>query len=181
MFEKMNIFNNASLRILQFLGRRYREDYHTRELVRRLEISLGTASKSLKILEAEDLLIKKERGRLNIYQANMENPILRELKLIFTLLELKDLIKELKNESEKIILFGSCATGEDTEKSDIDLFLLTDNPLNANKIIVKSQDKILRHVSPIIVTNTEFRKLKKEDRPFYSQIMKGKLIYEVSV
>jgi len=181
MFEKMNIFNGPSLRILRFLGRKYREDYHTRELVRKLGISLGTASKCLKTLEQEDLLIKKERGRLSIYQANMENPILRELKLLFTIIDLEDLINDIKNKSDRIILFGSCATGEDTSESDIDLFILTDKARSINKIIDIHQKEISRHISPVIVTNKEFRELRDEDRAFYSQIMKGRSLYEVSV
>jgi len=181
MFEKMNIFSGPSLSILKFLGRRYYEDYHTRELVRQLGISLGTASKSLKILTEEDLLIKRERGRLSIYQANMENPILRELKILFTLFDLEVMIKELKKDSSRIMLYGSCATGEDTSKSDIDLFVLTDNPRHVNEITTKHQKEISRHISPVIVTENEFRQIKREDQPFYNQIMKGRSLYEVSI
>lgn len=181
MFEKVNIFSGPSLRILRFLGRRYREDYHTRELVRRLGISLGTASKCLKTLEEEELLIKTEKGRLSIYQANMENPVLCELKILFTLLDIEGMVKDLKKESEQIILFGSCATGEDTEESDIDIFILTDTPKSANKITSQYQKEISRRISPVIVTANEFRELKKEDRPFYSQIMKGRSLHEVPI
>ncbi len=179
MFEKMNIFSGPSLSILKFLGRRYHEDYHTRELVRQLGISLGTASKSLKILTEEDLLIKRERGRLSIYQANMENPILRELKILFTLFDLEVMIKELKKDSSRIMLYGSCATGEDTFESDIDLFVLTDNPRHVNEITTKYQKEISRQISPVIVTENEFRQIKREDQPFYNQIMKGRSLYEV--
>ena len=83
----MNIFSKPSLKILCFLGRRYREQYHTRELVRRLEIGLGSASRYLRILEKEGLVLKEEKGKLSIYKANMESPLLKELKIVFTLLE----------------------------------------------------------------------------------------------
>jgi len=54
MFQNMNIFSKPSLKMICFLGRRYREEYHTRELVRRLKIGLGSASRYLRILERKN-------------------------------------------------------------------------------------------------------------------------------
>lgn len=179
MFGKMNILSKHSMEILCFLGRNYREKYHTRELVRRLGMGLGTASKCLRILEKEELLIKENLGRLTLYQANMENPLLKELKLVFTLMEIDGLIKELKEVSSRIILFGSCATGEDTEQSDIDLFVLTEDVKSANKILEKYQTS--RKVSQVVMDSLEFRNLKKKDMPFYSRILKGRILYEIPV
>ena len=157
------------------------EKYHTREIVRQLNLSLGTASKNLRILEEEELIIKENLGRLTIYQANMENPLLKELKIVFTLMEIDGLIKELKEFSSKIILFGSCATGEDRQESDIDLVVLTGDIRHANKLVEKHQMDISRKISPIIMEEVEFRHLKKEDKPFYSRVMKGRTLYEISV
>ena len=168
MFGKMNIPSRHAMRILCFLGRNYMEKYHTREIVRQLNLSLGTASKNLRILEEEELIIKENLGRLTIYQANMENPLLKELK-------------ELKEFSSKIILFGSCATGEDRQESDIDLVVLTGDIRHANKLVEKHQMDISRKISPIIMEEVEFRHLKKEDKPFYSRVMKGRTLYEISV
>lgn len=177
----MNILSKPSLKILCFLGRRYRGEYHTRELVRQLKIGLGSASRYLKILEKEKLVIKEEKGKLSIYKANMENSLLRELKVVFTLLEIDELIKDLKNVSSQIILFGSCAKGEDSEESDIDLFVLSNKGKLVNKIISSHQNRIERKISPVIVNDMELRTLKQKDKPFYSQIKKGRILYEVSI
>ncbi|MTK64813.1 MAG: hypothetical protein F8N15_09920 [Methanobacterium sp.] len=181
MFQKMNIFSKSSLKILCFLGRQYREEYHTREIVRKIDISLGSASRSLNELEKEKLVIKDEKGKLSMYKANMENPILRELKILFTLFEIEELIKDLKLISNQIILYGSCATGEDTQDSDIDLFIQSDDSKKVNKSINKHQIHIERTVSLVVFNDIELRKLKEKDRPFYSRIKKGKLLYEDSV
>jgi len=139
MFEKMNIFSKSSLKILCFLGRKYREGYHTRELARTLNIGLGSASKYLKILEKEELVLKEERGKMSIYRANMENPLLKELKVLFNLLDIDEMIKDLRKASSQIILFGSCAVGEDTDESDIDLFILSDDKKLVNRIVDQYQ------------------------------------------
>jgi len=177
----MNILSKPSLKIICFLGRRYREEYHTRELVRQLKIGLGSASRYLKILEKEGLVIKEEKGKLGIYKANMENLLLKELKVVFTLLEIDEMIKDLKSVSNQIILFGSCADGEDTEESDIDLFVLSDKGKSVNKIISNHQNKIERKISPVIVNYMELRTLKQKYRPFYSRIKKGRVLHEISI
>lgn len=181
MFQKLNILSRPSLKILCFLGRRYREEYHTREIVRQLKISLGSASRSLNLLEKEELIKKEEKGKLSMYKANMENPILHELKIVFTLIEIEDIIKDIKNISSQIILFGSCSTGEDTQESDIDLFILSDANKKVNKIINIHQNEIERKISPVIFNDMELRTLKQKDKPFYSTIKKGRILYETSV
>lgn len=181
MFEKMNIFSKPSLKILCFLGRRYREEYHMRELVRKLEIGLGSASKYLNMLEQECLVTKEEKGKLSIYKANMENPLLKELKVIFTMLEIDEMVNDLMTISNQIILFGSCADGEDSDKSDIDLFILSDKMKHVNKKINQHQVNITRRISPIIVDDAELRTMRENDKPFYSRIKKGKILYETSI
>jgi predicted nucleotidyltransferase len=181
MFQKMNIFSKPSLKILCFLGRRYREEYHTREIVRKVDISLGSASRSLNLLENEELVNKEEKGKLSRYKANMENPILRELKILFTLMEIEELITDLNLMSNQIILYGSCATGEDTQDSDIDLFIKSNNSKKVNKSINNHQKHIDRTVSVVVFNDMELRTLKEKDMPFYSRIKKGRLLYEVSV
>lgn len=177
----MNIFSKSSLKILCFLGRRYREGYHTRGLVRRLEIGLGSASRYLGILEKEELVIKEAKGKLSIYKANMENPLLKELKVVFTIMEIDEMIKDLRKVSSQLILFGSCAHGEDSEESDIDLFILSNKGKQINKTIEGYQNKIKRKISPIIVNDTELRTLKQKDKPFYSRIKKGRILHEISI
>ncbi len=177
----MNIFSKPSLKILCFLGRRYREEYHTREIVRKVDISLGSASRSLNLLENEELVNKEEKGKLSRYKANMENPILRELKILFTLMEIEELITDMRLMSNQIILYGSCATGEDTQDSDIDLFIKSNNSKKVNKSINNHQKHINRTVSVVVFNDMELRTLKEKDMPFYSRIKKGRLLYEVSV
>lgn len=49
--------------------------------------------------------------------------------------ELHDIVQLLRDKSIKIILFGSCALGEDTIESDIDVFVLTDEIVEVRSIL----------------------------------------------
>ena len=73
-------------------------------------------------------LIKKEKvGVYNAYKANFDDDYFRFYKKIFNIISIKEsgIIKEIENKTtpDVAILFGSHAKGEDTEESDIDIFL----------------------------------------------------------
>ncbi len=168
-----------SIQIIRYLGQRYRDGYYVREMSRNLKISLGSASQSLRTLEEAGLVLKEHRGRLVIYRANMENFLLREFKILLTLMEIDPFIPRLKEVSTRIILFGSCATGEDTIDSDIDIFIESDNKREVAIFHDRYQEEISRKISPIILDASEFRNLEVKDRPLYERINMGKVIHKV--
>ncbi len=167
-----------SIQIIRYLGRRYRDGYYVREISRNLGISLGAASQSLRTLEEAGLVLKEHKGRLVIYRANMQNFLLREFKILFTLLEIDPFILRLIEVSSRIILFGSCATGEDTIDSDIDIFIESDKKREVVMLHDRYQEEISRKISTITLDGFEFRNLELKDRPLYERINMGKVIHE---
>jgi len=178
MFKIMNVFSMPSIEIIRYLGRRYRDGYYVREISRNLSISLGSTSQSLRTLEEAGLVSKEHKGRLVIYRANMQNFLLREFKILLTLLEIDPFILRLKEVSSRIILFGSCAAGEDTIDSDIDIFIESDNKREVARLHDSYQEKITRKISPIILDSSESRNLEAKDRPLFERINMGKVIHE---
>ena len=178
MFKIMNIFSTPSVQIIRYLGRRYRDGYYVREISRNLSISLGSTSQSLRTLEEAGLVFKEHKGRLVIYRANMGNFLLREFKVLLILLEIDPFILRLKEVSSRIILFGSCAAGEDTIDNDIDIFIESDNKRAVAELHDSYQEKIPRKLSPIILDSSEFKNLEVKDRPLYERINRGKVIHE---
>lgn len=181
MFSMTNICSKAALPILRFLGRNQHEDFFVREIARNLRLGAGNASESLRQLCEAGLLIRKERGKIVIYQADMKSPLLRELKVCFTLMELNPLVLRLRGVSSRMVLFGSCARGEDTKDSDIDLLIETDDPRKAFNLVASAQKDLDRDLSPIILGEDEFMALKRKDRPLYERIMNGKILVDERV
>ncbi len=122
----MNLITPTSLRLLQLLFRDPMGRYHGREVVRRTGVSVGGANQMLRSFANLGLLLREKQGRMLFYRANMDNPLVRQLKILFTLFQLDDLIKQAKPFSHRIVLFGSSAEGTDVKESDIDLFVLGD-------------------------------------------------------
>lgn len=110
------------------------------------DINLATTSVKLQITKLiKENLIKEKKDIFKYYQANFNNPQFRFYKKIYTLTQIQELISYLEDETSAnaIYLFGSCAKGEDTIDSDIDIFVNSkEKVLNLKKFETKIRRKI---------------------------------------
>ena len=176
MFKNMNIFGTPALEILTFLGRHYRSSYYVRELAKILSISTGAASEQLRALEESGLVTSERKGRTLLFRASISHPLVRETKIFASLVELSPLITARGDAIVRMILFGSCATGEDTAESDIDLYIETTNRPAVAELIDRYGSGISRKLSPIVVTPEEAVQLRTRDRPLFERIQAGKIL-----
>jgi len=168
-----SLFRRSSLILLVLLGRDHTRKLHVREISRIVHRDVSLVSKNLKDLEAMDLVIREDIGNLAFYQANMESVLLRQMKIWFTLLELQPLIRDLRGMTTNVILYGSCARGEDTSASDIDLYIESLDKKAIREILPVHQNTLTRELSPIINTPDETYQLKTRDAAFFDNIRQG--------
>ncbi len=168
-----SLLRKSSLILLVVLGREYTKKFHVRELSRMVERDVSLVSKNLKYLEAMDLVTREDVGNLAFYQAKMESVLLRQMKIWFTLLELQALIRDLQGVTTNVVLYGSCARGEDTSASDIDLYIETTAKEAVREMLQRHQVALSREFSPIVHTPDETYRLKTEDAPFFDSIRQG--------
>lgn len=178
MFKIMNLITPTSLRLLQTLLRDPMGRYHGREIVRRTGVSVGGANQMLRSFANLGLLSREKQGRMLFYRANMDNPVVKQLKILFTLFQLDDLIKQAKPFSNRIILFGSSAEGTDVKESDIDLLLLTEEKSHLTTIIHRFNTKSQRRIAPITLNPSGFSKLKREDSALFDRISRGIVLWQ---
>ncbi|MBA7482804.1 hypothetical protein ES707_18303 [subsurface metagenome] len=178
MFDDANVLSGTSFVLLRFLGRHYRDGYYVREIARLLGLGVGSVSETLARLADASLVHREERGRLVIYRAAMESPLLREVKVCATLIELNPLVLRLRGDVMRVILFGSSATGDDTHESDIDLFIETNDARTVAESVAVVQAGLDREISPLILTPGGFRSLKTADPALYKRILAGKVLIE---
>jgi len=178
MFKIMNLITPTSLRLLQTLLGDPMGRYHGREIVRRTGVSVGGANQMLRSFANLGLLSREKQGRMLFYKANMDNPVVKQLKILFTLFRLDDLIEQAKPLSDRIILFGSCAEGTDVKESDIDLLLLTDEKPQLSHVIHRFNTRSQKRIAPIILDRVGFSKLKREDSALFDRISKGIVLWQ---
>jgi predicted nucleotidyltransferase len=176
MFKNMNVLATPSFETLIFLGRHPRNSYYVRELAKLLSISTGSASAQLRNLQENGLITSEQKGRTLLFRASMANPIVREAKIFASLLELSDLMSAGHDHVVRMILFGSCASGEDSEESDIDLYIETIDRQVVKELLARLESGISRKISPIIVAPDESLQLRNRDRPLFERIQAGKIL-----
>jgi len=145
------------------------------EIAKNTKVSIGSANQSLKELLKKDMVYLEKKGNMNFYSLNLDNPLVRQSKVTQTIAELNGLITKLKPLTKRIILFGSCAEGIDTQNSDIDLAIVSQEEEDVRKLIKKQ--KIAREIQVLIFKSNDFLALAEKDKPLYERIQKGIILW----
>ncbi|MGB5932373.1 MAG: nucleotidyltransferase domain-containing protein [Anaerolineae bacterium] len=174
-----DVFVSTNLqRALSFLAEHPEQTYFVKEISRLAGISYGGASEALAQLYALGLLTREQRGKLILYRASAQHPLIRRYKVLLTLTDLTALLDELKPLTSEVILFGSCAEGTNTAESDIDLYLTTDTPDVVRDVIWRTP--LAKKLRPIISTPIGSVETKQQDPVFYEQVMRGIVLWRRS-
>jgi predicted nucleotidyltransferase len=158
-------------KIIIFLGDYPEREFFSKEIARKLDISLGGTHNALKYLAKEKIVDAEQKGNMKFYRINDENPLVKQLKTTAFIEKLLPLINKIKQNCEEIILFGSASRGEQTRNSDVDLFVLTHNPEDVEKIISRHKRKML--IKPVVKTPNQWSELEIKEPEFYKEVKQG--------
>lgn len=166
----------AKEKILNFLLDDPEGNFYLTQIAQGTAVADSTTQHVLENQISDDFLTKEKVGNLSYYRLNTDNPLVKQAKITRTLQEIAPLVECLWEFSQKIILFGSCAIGEDTRQSDIDLFVLTGEKDEVRGVI--SRFKSRRKIQAIIKNYLEFSETREKDNYFYEEINKGRVLWE---
>jgi len=147
--------------------------FHLRELSRKTKLNPNTILNITDKLKEQGFIIKQKHKNIVEIFLNIENPDLIFRKKLFNLFQIHEsgiipvLIKEFSPKS--ISLIGSYSRGEDIEKSDIDIVIISEN----NKLInlSKFEKKLNRRIH---LLTAEKEKMSKE---FLNNLINGIVLY----
>lgn len=148
-------------------------DITASKISKQLGLSIGSVYNILKEFNTAGLVIGKKIGRATIYEPIRSNPLLKQFRILDNLLFLNNLVQRLKKFTRKIILFGSCARGDDTIESDLDLFLLVDEELQPKVRDIISDYPSEREIKAVIIDSVELLEMQSKDQVFYEEIWEG--------
>lgn len=176
--SKLDFLTPTITHVLEFFLNDPSKQYYGREVSRKTCVSIGSANKILRLLTELGFLLQERKGNIIMYTVNLEEPAVKQFKILINVFALRDLVNKLKLDSRKVVLFGSCSQGTDTTESDIDLLIITSEKENIKKTIRLFNSELKRQVAPIIVDMNQFVQLKKEDKPLYENIERGIVLWE---
>jgi len=158
--------------LIQYPGNEFLE----KEIQKATKISKSGVNFALRDLYKTKLVKKQKRGKISFYSISFDHPIVKQLKVLKTMVNLEPLIEKNKKLSKKIILYGSCSRGENTSESDIDLFVVTNNSNLISKVMNKN--KISKRIKLIVRSPLEYIEMEKTDPTFYKEVELGITVWE---
>jgi len=166
----------ALLNLLVFFLKKPSSKLNQKELKQKVKLAKATATKWLRVLEEQDFIIVEKIGVTKLYSLNKENPVIKQLKILDTLLDIIK-IKDLAARFDiKAYMYGSAARGEDVEDSDIDILMI--GKIKKEQIIQEINnisEKIKRKIKVEIFSQQEWSQMAKKDPAFYERVEKDKI------
>ena len=145
---------SSMLKTAEFFFLNPTKNHYLMDISRTIDLAHTSVKKNLiklvKLGIIKELTEKKGRRKFPIYKANANNKLFRRYKIVYNLTSLSDsnaieFIEE-KLMPKSIVVFGRYQKGEDTETSDIDIFVeCKKEELNLKKFEDKLGRKIELH------------------------------------
>ena len=152
------------------------EKFYLTQISQKTKVSDSTVHQILENQTKKRLIKKEKYGNLSLYFIDQSSPAIKLKKTLRTFLTLQPLINHLKEWSQKVILYGSAAFGENTIGSDIDLFVLSNEKEQVYKIIARS--KMKNKIKFIVKNYLEWMEMQEKDKFFFNEINKGKVLWD---
>lgn len=149
------LFNTKIEKVLELFLKSPTQEFKYRELIKLTKLGSSTIKRALEILTQNKLILKTE----NKYEANRENKTFKTLKFFHTLYNLNPLLDLISKKIRPncLVLFGSASKGEDTEKSDVDLFIQS-NKKEVN--LTKTEKALNRKIN--LLFESDIKKINQE-------------------
>lgn len=131
-----------------------------------LKLSKGFVSLYFGILKKNGI-IKKVNEKYQIIDSGM----IRAIRILLTITNIDISIFKKYSFVKSAGLYGSCAKGENTEKSDMDVWVKI-NDVGDEKIasLTTEINKKIKKAKPLFLTERKLEKIKKDDELFYHSL-----------
>ena len=175
--KTIDIFGTTnSLKVLSYLAEHPGKEFLGSEIQKAISISRAGVYIACGELIRQNLVSIVKKGNQLFYSIIYDDSAIKQFKILKNVLALRPLVSKLKSLSKKIILYGSTSRGENDPASDIDLFILSQEPEEAKKIIasIKTRQKI----QSVIKTPSELADFKGKEKTYYDEVDRGITLWE---
>ena len=167
----------AGFRVLEFFLKNPLLEIHLKELSREAGISAGSAKSHCDSLEKAGLLVSERKGNLRVLRLASEDFAARELKKAYFAVLLKEAgIERVCPGCSSLAVYGSLASGEFDEKSDLDLLAIGDKKQVDFSLLRKIEEKAGRKIQLTVMPFYRWKKARKERASFAENVLRKHLL-----
>ncbi len=158
--------------------------FYGSEISQKARISIGQTSKILGELLRAGVVEKERKGKTELYNLTEMTPELRLYKAMNTVMNIAPLTKRLASMCRIAMLYGSCANGLNTEESDLDLLVVSNDREQVLDAVARHSPRErygFAEIHPVIKTPAEWAGLEAKDPVFFAEVQKGIVLYEKGI
>ena len=176
-----HVITTVNQRVLSLLVKFSDKEFYERQIARKIGIGYGSAHRAVNELYSTGVIRRRQEGKMYFYSVDRSNPIFIELKKLVNLILIEPLVEGLKNVSNRIVLYGSCAQGTDTSESDLDLFIVSDNKEETLETVSNFrfprgfEEVPIQH---IIKSPLELLEIRGAEQAFLEEVERGIVLWE---
>ncbi len=153
------------------------EQFYIRQLSKELNIPYGMLHREVKNLVSLGIIVEEKKGKVTLVSANKNLPYFSELKGM--MVKTAGLGNQMRNALSKLkgiryaLVYGSFASGEETESSDIDLLVVgNQNEEEVLKSVSKVEKEVGREINYILWSDKEFSSRVRSKHHLLTDIVK---------
>lgn len=163
-------------RLLALLTSTPGQEFHTRELVRRIQGTPRPVQLALEKLLRQGLVESRRIGPLRMWRMDPANPVYPALRDLYA--RTVGLVAQMRTTLQReagvdyAFVFGSYARGDDDVRSDIDVFIVGDlrGPLLLEKLQAL-EAALSREINPVVWSRPELLTRAREQSPFLMTLL----------
>ncbi|MCP8315401.1 MAG: nucleotidyltransferase domain-containing protein [archaeon] len=157
------------------------KQFYIRELSKELNIPYGMLHREVKNLASLGILAEEKKGKITLVSVNKKLPYFAELRgMMMKTAGLGDLMRGTLSELKGIryaLIYGSFASGEETESSDIDLLIVGNlSEEEVLKAVSQVEKEVRREINYILWSEKEFLKRVKSKHHLLEDVAKKPMI-----
>ena len=163
-------------RLLALLTSTPGKEFHTRDLIRRIDGSPRPVQLALEKLLRQGLVESRRLGPLRMWRMDPANPLYPALRELYA--RTVGLVAQLRTLLEReaglryAFVFGSYARGDDDVRSDVDVLIVGD--LRGNDLLGRLQSleaTLSREINPVVWSESELLTRARERAPFLMTLL----------
>ena len=167
----------VGFKVLEYFLKHPTEKTYLNELAKKLQISPRSVKIYCDLFDKEEIIKREIKGNMHIFTTNNDNFRVREMKRAYFLNLLGEMnIEKIAEKYASIAIYGSYASGNYDEKSDIDILIIGDEKNVKRELVVKIMNKIGTEIQLNAIPIIKWEKMKKDNDHFVKNILRNHVL-----
>ncbi len=167
----------VGFKILEYFLRYPSEKTYLKELAKKLQISPRSVKIYCDLFEKEGIIKREIIGNMHIFTTNNDNFRVREMKRAYFINLLAEMnIENIAEDCASIAVYGSYASGNYDDKSDIDILIIGNKKNVKRELVVNIMKKIDKEIQLNVIPIIKWEKMKKDKDHFVKNIIRNHVL-----